>query len=93
VRKPYWAHYAFVNDDLGGCWQAMTVGPIAGDVQVVGSIGAAPLLGVWDHEPTVQEIDAVTPWDWRTICPACGSEVCDDEMHTLENWCEQVPNA
>lgn len=85
-----WAHYGAVSESLGGCWQAITAGPIEAGVEPPADLAGVPLLGVWDHEPSVQEIDAVTPWDFRTICPACGIEHCDFETHSEENWAKRT---
>lgn len=88
----YWAHYGAIVEEFGA-WQGITVGPVEQGVPTPENIGAAPLLGVWDHEPTVAEIDAVTPWDYRTICPVCATKWCDDTAHSEANSTKIIQEA
>lgn len=50
-------------------WVAGTIGGTQSEPAVTIPMygGELPLLGTWDHEPTDAEIQAVTPWKYRTI--------------------------
>lgn len=88
ASRAYWHYFGGLVEDYGGAWAASLIGPTPKQTAPA-SLGPPwdlAHLVTWDHEPSVAEKDAVTPWDHREVCPACGVNGCDDEAHSDALW-------
>lgn len=65
---PWWHAFGRVRDEWGGIWQLTVVSPSTVAPAEAAALGAeswGPYLTSWDHEPTDEEKEAVTPEEFR----------------------------